>query len=45
MSNTILIYGANGYTAELITELAKQEGAKPILAGRSSDVRHRNSAP
>lgn len=33
----ILIYGANGYTAELITELALKEGAKPILAGRSAD--------
>ncbi len=37
MHENILIYGANGYTAELITELAKQEGAKPILAGRSPD--------
>ena len=31
----ILIYGANGYTAELIIELALKEGAKPILGGRS----------
>ncbi len=37
MSGKILIYGANGYTAELIIELAKNEGAKPILAGRSLD--------
>ncbi len=37
MHENILIYGANGYTAELITELAKVEGAKPILAGRSLD--------
>ena len=35
MTNNILIYGANGYTAELIIELARSEGAKPILAGRS----------
>ncbi len=35
MNNNILIYGANGYTAELIIELAHREGAKPILAGRS----------
>jgi len=35
MSNNILIYGASGYTAELIIELALSEGAKPILAGRS----------
>ncbi len=37
MAGNILIYGANGYTAELIIELAKQEGAKPILAGRSPE--------
>jgi len=37
MASTILIYGANGYTAELITELALKEGAKPILAGRSAE--------
>jgi len=37
MHENILIYGANGYTAELITELAKAEGAKPVLAGRSLD--------
>jgi len=35
MNNNILIYGANGYTAELIIQLALSEGAKPILAGRS----------
>jgi short subunit dehydrogenase-like uncharacterized protein len=35
MNNNILIYGANGYTAELIIELARSEGVKPILAGRS----------
>jgi short subunit dehydrogenase-like uncharacterized protein len=37
MSNDILIYGANGYTARIILELAQKEGAKPILAGRSLD--------
>lgn len=31
----ILIYGASGYTAQLIIELAHREGAKPIVAGRS----------
>ena len=36
MNNNILIYGANGYTAELIIELALGEGAQPILAGRSA---------
>jgi short subunit dehydrogenase-like uncharacterized protein len=35
MSREILIYGANGYTAELIIKLAREEGANPILAGRS----------
>lgn len=31
----ILIYGANGYTGELITRFASEKGLKPILAGRS----------
>ena len=35
MNKDILIYGANGYTAELITELAVQEGSQPIQAGRA----------
>lgn len=35
MSSDILIYGANGYTAELITRLAIVEGASTVLAGRS----------
>jgi short subunit dehydrogenase-like uncharacterized protein len=35
--DNVLIYGANGYTAELIAELAIAAGAKPILAGRSAD--------
>jgi short subunit dehydrogenase-like uncharacterized protein len=35
MSSDILIYGANGYTAELITRLALEEGATPTLAGRN----------
>jgi short subunit dehydrogenase-like uncharacterized protein len=30
-----LIYGANGYTGELITRFAAERGMKPILAGRS----------
>lgn len=30
-----LIYGANGYTGELITRMAAERGLKPILAGRS----------
>ncbi|HEY0428840.1 MAG TPA: saccharopine dehydrogenase NADP-binding domain-containing protein [Pyrinomonadaceae bacterium] len=30
-----LIYGANGYTGELITRFAAERGLKPILAGRN----------
>jgi short subunit dehydrogenase-like uncharacterized protein len=36
MSETFLIYGANGYTGELITRYALQRGLKPILAGRNA---------
>ncbi|MEQ1645975.1 MAG: saccharopine dehydrogenase NADP-binding domain-containing protein, partial [Pyrinomonadaceae bacterium] len=35
MKNNLLIYGANGYTGELITRMAAERGLKPILAGRS----------
>lgn len=35
MSSDILIYGANGYTAELILRLAKNDNATPIVAGRT----------
>ncbi len=34
---TFLIYGANGYTGELITRFASEQGLKPILAGRNSE--------
>jgi short subunit dehydrogenase-like uncharacterized protein len=33
-----LIYGANGYTGELIASEAAQRGLKPILAGRSAEA-------
>jgi short subunit dehydrogenase-like uncharacterized protein len=33
----LLIYGANGYTGELIAREAVRRGHKPILAGRSAD--------
>jgi len=36
-SNNFLIYGCNGYTGNLITEMAVKRGLKPILAGRSKD--------
>ena len=32
---TFLIYGANGYTGELITRFAAERGMRPVLAGRS----------
>lgn len=35
MDNTFLIYGANGYTGELITRFAADRGLKPIIAGRN----------
>ncbi len=35
MPKTFLIYGANGYTGELITRMAAERGLKPILAGRN----------
>lgn len=35
MEKTFLIYGANGYTGELITRFAAQRNLKPILAGRN----------
>ncbi len=34
---TFLIYGANGYTGELITRFAAEGGMKPILAGRRAE--------
>jgi short subunit dehydrogenase-like uncharacterized protein len=36
MSKNFLIYGANGYTGELITCYAVERGMKPILAGRNA---------
>jgi short subunit dehydrogenase-like uncharacterized protein len=33
---TFLIYGANGYTGELIVRYATERGMKPILAGRNA---------
>jgi short subunit dehydrogenase-like uncharacterized protein len=32
-----MIYGANGYTGELIAREAAQRGLKPVLAGRSAE--------
>lgn len=33
-----MIYGANGYTGELISRAAKARGLEPILAGRNRDA-------
>ena len=33
-----MLYGANGYTGELIAEAALRKGEKPILAGRRADA-------
>ena len=38
MSDPILIYGANGYTGELITRFAAERGLKPFLAGRKESA-------
>jgi short subunit dehydrogenase-like uncharacterized protein len=33
-----MVYGANGYTGELIAQVAKRRGLSPILAGRRADA-------
>lgn len=35
MDKTFLLYGANGYTGELITRFAAERNLKPVLAGRN----------
>jgi short subunit dehydrogenase-like uncharacterized protein len=37
MTGPWLLYGANGYTGELVARLAARLGHRPILAGRSAD--------
>lgn len=36
MSSSLLIYGANGYTGELIAREAVRQGLRPVLAGRNA---------
>ncbi len=36
MTTRLLIYGANGYTGEMIARAASAQGLSPILAGRSA---------
>jgi short subunit dehydrogenase-like uncharacterized protein len=38
MENKFLLYGANGYTGELIARYAKDYGLEPILAGRNKEA-------
>lgn len=38
MTTRLLIYGANGYTGEMIARAAAAQGLSPILAGRSGPV-------
>lgn len=38
MPNDVLIYGANGYTGELVAAEAKARGHAPILAGRNREA-------
>ena len=38
MTGPWLLYGANGYTGELVARLAAAQGHRPILAGRSADT-------
>ena len=35
MKQSFLLYGANGYTGQLIAKLAKSYGLSPILSGRN----------
>lgn len=37
-SNSFLLYGANGYTGELIARYACEYNLRPILAGRRKEV-------
>lgn len=38
MSANLLIYGANGYTGELIARRAVEQGLHPVLAGRNREA-------
>ena len=38
MQSSFLLYGANGYTGELIARHASQYGLNPVLAGRRKEV-------
>ena len=38
MQNQFLLYGANGYTGQLIAKLAAKYNLQPILAGRTEEA-------
>lgn len=38
MQNDFVLYGANGYTGELIARLSKTYGLRPLLAGRNKEA-------
>ncbi|MGQ0429749.1 MAG: saccharopine dehydrogenase family protein [Gammaproteobacteria bacterium] len=38
MTSRLLVYGANGYTGEMIARTAAAQGLRPVLAGRSAAV-------
>ncbi|MBX3289268.1 MAG: saccharopine dehydrogenase NADP-binding domain-containing protein [Acidobacteria bacterium] len=38
MKKTFLLYGANGYTGELITRYAAERGLRPVIAGRNAEA-------
>jgi short subunit dehydrogenase-like uncharacterized protein len=35
---TWMVYGANGYTGQLVARLAVERGERPVLAGRSPKI-------
>jgi len=37
-SNSFLLYGANGYTGELIARYAHEYQLQPVLAGRKKEL-------
>jgi short subunit dehydrogenase-like uncharacterized protein len=40
MQKDFVLYGANGYTGELIARLSKAYGLRPLLAGRNKEAIH-----
>ncbi|MEY3245410.1 MAG: hypothetical protein RL253_567, partial [Bacteroidota bacterium] len=38
MQNHFVLYGANGYTGELIARLSYAYGLRPLLAGRNTEA-------